>query len=216
MPQGNRPNPPAHVARVALGGTVFGVNWNNVFWVRNGKQQTPSQSDFQDFATTLWQYYHDKFLPLAHQEVLLTTSSALYYGPAGADLGAEFGSSAPGSKDSQRAPNSLSCGISWTIQQHYKGGHPRTYLPPTTTEELQDGHTWKSAFISDVADAANDFQTAVEGYSLGNLGTLHLGTVSFVLRKEWRDPPVFRDYVPGAARVDSRPDTQRRRLGRDV
>jgi len=36
-----------------------------------------------------------------------------------------------------------------------------------------------------------------------------------VLRKAWRTPPVFRDFVPGGATVDSRIDTQRRRLGPD-
>jgi hypothetical protein len=39
--------------------------------------------------------------------------------------------------------------------------------------------------------------------------------VSFQLHKDWRDPPVFRDYTPGAAVVDSRIDTQRRRVGPD-
>jgi hypothetical protein len=69
--------------------------------------------------------------------------------------------------------------------------------------------------VSQLQAAANNFLLAVNAISTANASDLHLGVVSFVLRGEWRDPPVFRDFTPAAAKVDARIDSQRRRLGPD-
>jgi hypothetical protein len=62
---------------------------------------------------------------------------------------------------------------------------------------------------------ANAFHAEVEGYGPigGGIDTVEHGIISFQADNAWRTPPIFRRIISG--RVDSRIDTQRRRLGRD-
>jgi len=70
--------------------------------------------------------------------------------------------------------------------------------------------------VNSCVQGAKDFHVGVDAISQGLFSSSKLGIVSFVLRKEWRAPPVFRDFTLGAAHADERIDSMRRRLGRDI
>lgn len=212
----DRPNPPSHVAHFLVHGLVSGISWANSFWVRNGNATAPSLGDFETWTQNFCQLYNARFTGHFPPGVDLAGCEGLYYGPTGADMGSSISLNVTGNSGDEAMPNNTSTVISWKLQQRYKGGHPRTYLPPTSHENLQDGRLYKTSYVGDVASKANAFIDDVNDLSHGEMNDCHLGVVSFVLRKDWRDPPVFRDYVPGGATVDARIDSMRRRLGRDV
>jgi len=201
--------------RVSVSGDFDGSNWANVFWVRDGGTDNPSTGDLNDFAAAFLSLYgigFDNFLSTSWHA---TGCDVIYYAPGGDQLGGSATQSHTGDVGGGVLPASVACVISWQVQQRYKGGHPRTYLSGIPISLIVSALDFDTTIIDDLAVAANTFLDDVNDLNIGNLGDNHLGTVSFVLRKAWRTPPVFRDFVPGGATVDSRIDTQRRRLGPD-
>jgi len=204
------------VIRFSIEGNCSGVTWANVFWVRNGRGQTPGLTDLQAWASGVLNAYKQQFLPHFHAGVNVNLLQCIYYGPTGGDLGTEVSSPGTGTGGGGGLPNNVAQGVSWHIQQRYRGGHPRTYFPACGDVALQDSRLWLPSQTSAMVTAANTFHSDINSDVHGNLSDLHLGTVSFVQRGEWRSPPVFRDYTLGAATMDARIDTMRRRLGRDI
>lgn len=216
MPSGARPNPPAHTLHALVTGDVDGAyRWANSLWVRNGNATSPDTSDLQDLAADIWGAYVSTFMDHLSGFTHLTGVDLIYYGSAGGEDGFNYEAEATGQSTNTTAPMNVACCISWKVQQRYKGGHPRTYLAGIPADVIEDPTTFTSAFVDNIAEDANAFLSLVNAMSRGNLDDLHLGVVSFVLDNDWRTPPVFRDYVPELAAVDSRIDSMRRRLGPD-
>jgi hypothetical protein len=183
--------------------------------VRNGNNLTPTLSDFQAWAAEFAGLFVNNFTPLMSGSVTVLQADCLYYGETGADLGSIAPSGATGSKSGGVLPASCAICVSWHVQQHYRGGHPRTYLTGLVQTDLQDATSFTSSYVTSVAAAANNFHAGVNAMHHGSFSDCHLGTVSFVNKKAWRTPPIFRDYVLAQATVDNRVDSQRRRLGPD-
>ena len=216
MPPPPRPNPPSHVAHFAVHGAQSGVPWANTFWLRNGALTSPSESDFAALTAHIRILWVGYFLEHIGTGATVDGCSGLYYGAQGLESGFNDLHTDTGSMAGSVLPSQVSCGISWTIQAAYKGGHPRTYLPPPSQSALLSTRLFNPSYCSTIVSAANAFHHDANLLVHGNFSDAHLGTVSFVHQKQWRTPPVFRDFVPGKAGVDGRVDTQRRRLGRDI
>jgi hypothetical protein len=204
------------VIRCSVEGAVSGVNWANIFWVRNGNAQTPGQSDLNAFVDALVNEYQSAFLGHIHTGVTVSEGVAVYYGPTGGDLGSNRGFSMTGSGGGAGLPNNVAQCVGWQLQQRYRGGHPRTYFPAPGNVAQSDSRLWLPSQVSAMTSAANSFHAFINGQTHGALSDLHLGTVSFVLRNAWRTPPLFRDFTLGGAHMDLRIDSMRRRLGRDI
>ena len=211
-----RPNPPAHVMHMAVLGLVSGFPWANTFWVRNGNAQTPSQADFTNFTGNFATTFQTYLLPHLSNQLHTVEVTGLYYGPTGGELAAAVSFDHPGGKTAGAMPMSVSCCIGWRVQAHYRGGHPRTYLAGIPSDSFANPRQFLPAYVAGVASSAADFHTAVNNNVAGLLSSLKLGTVSFINKKQWREPPVFRDFITASAHVDPRIDSQRRRLGRDI
>ena len=216
MPTGQRPSPPNHSAHITVLGLQDNFPWANTFWIRNGGEQVPSQSEFTTLTNEFAQQYVNHILPLISTSTSMSEVTGLYYANGEAQLASAISVTNPGQKAGTPMPLNVSCCIGWRVQQHYRGGHPRTYLAGIVIDVILNGRQFLPAYAADVANHANAFLAGVNGISEGAFSSCHLGVVSFVLRKEWRSPPVFRDFVPGSAHCDPRVDSQRRRLGRDV
>lgn len=188
----------------------------NTLWVRNGSALVPSLGDFD--ATVQW--VGDKFV--SHFKIhtinamTWTNIDAYYYDASGILLATQRVLTGSGTRTGLALPANVSVCVGWQVQQHYKGGHPRTYLVGPAPDELAGGRRYTPAYVAAVTLAANQFHSDVNVFSSGNIGSLHLGVVSFFHNKLPRDPAVFRDFVPGGAHCDARVDSQRRRLGRDI
>jgi hypothetical protein len=197
-------------------GLQSGVPWANTFWVRNGAGTSPTVEDFLSVVNELRGDWVTFFIEHIGTGATIEGCDGLYYGAQGLEIGVNSPHVDTGSMSGSVLPSQVATGISWTVQAAYKGGHPRTYLPPPAQTALLSTRLFNPSFAAAVTSAANSFNDAVNQIHHGNMSDCHLGTVSFVLRKQWRNPPVFRDFVRGGAHVDQRLDTQRRRLGRDI
>jgi hypothetical protein len=51
--------------------------------------------------------------------------------------------------------------ISHTISSRFRGGHPRTYLPPSSTTSTSDGDNWSSGTVSGIQTNWQNFIAAV-------------------------------------------------------
>lgn len=216
MPDPPRPDPPAHTMRAAASGLIGEGRWANVFWIRNGASTVPSDADLNNAALQIHSSYESRFMTHAIPSVVLEGVQLLYYGGGGLQLGGQHIENSAGIVTGTYLPASTCCCVSWHVQQRYKGGHPRSYLPVGYQEQLFSSNRWLTTFQDEIRVAADQFHLDLNSISLGSIADTHLGTVSFVLRNAWRNPPVFRDFTPASATVDQRVDTQRRRLGPDL
>lgn len=104
--------------------------------------------------------------------------------------------------------------ISWQIAAHYRGGHPRMYLPGVTSATLDTsgGKNIAAAKRLDFETAGDALITAVNGAS-GTGSPYTIGTISYYSGNALRATPLFRPYL--TAVVGTRICTQRRRLGKE-
>jgi hypothetical protein len=201
---------------LAVLGTVGDAPFANTFWVRNGNAITPSQGDLTAWVSNFGLYYRNRILPHLSSSVVLSEVTALYYDTNGAELAAAVSETGNGGVTGPVTPANVSLCIGWRVQQHYRGGHPRTYLPGIPQAEVATARLFNAAYVGLVVQSASDFHGDVNNTPGGNIQGAKLGIVSFVLRKEWRNPPVFRDFVYPSAHGDPRIDSMRRRLGHDI
>lgn len=201
------------IARVSVEGLFGGVKTANVFWVGDtGTSLGYSQTEIDFIATSVRGFYATRFAPLLANGWSHTQTIAV-------DQTSEFGlagiatTAVNGTDGTQVFTSATAQGITWKIARRYRGGHPRTYLPPPGNgAAMSAGSTWSATRVSGLLAAATGFLTDVNGSSIAGRSF----PLVCVHREKGRTPLVPRlvDRVL-AATVDSRPDTQRRRLGRD-
>jgi hypothetical protein len=111
------------------------------------------------------------------------------------------------------SPNCAMC-ISWRINAHYRGGHPRTYVPGinSATVSPPGGNSYVSAAIGAMEAFAVEAISYIGGIE-GPSAAWALGSVSYYRDHELLETPQFYPYQN--AIVGSRVDSQRRRLGKE-
>jgi len=204
------------VAHFTVIGSLSGFPWANTFWMRNGNAQTPSQTDFTGVTNAFGELFKSRLLPVLSSETTIVECVGLYYDGTGAIMEGATSHTGAGANAGGTFPLNVSLCIGWRVQAHYKGGHPRTYLAGIPLSAKQNARTFTSTYVSQVAGNAASFHDDVNAMNTGLWSSGKLGIVSFVNRKEWRTPPIFRDFIPSSAHCDVRIDSQRRRLGRDL
>lgn len=183
-----------------------------LFLTGSGAITTPELDDLADACSAA---YAGNFLPILSDGVTLNSTQVVLYA-GGEDIFEGVASTGgSGAQTGAALPANVACCISWHIGPHYKGGHPRTYLPGMIAEFQSGANEWTGSALTSLTSAADAFHEdleAISGISSG-ISTVEHGIASFVRSKEWRTPPVF--YRITGATVDNRIDTQRRRLGPD-
>lgn len=202
-------NVPA-VARVSVRGTASGQAIVNIFHLKWTGGNIPAGSIL----------YMASLVETAYRTHLMPRLNGNYSGDTvrAVDLSLSTGEEATvalsgtGGTTSSGVPQSAACCISWRINKHYRGGHPRTYLGPLFAAAIESPTSLAATYVAQVAAAAESFRTAI------NAGTTGGQTISLVAvhRYEGGVPLLVPQASPIlAATVDTRIDTMRRRLGRD-
>jgi hypothetical protein len=202
--------PVPNVLKIEFLGTNQGKNWANVMhaeWAGS----SPFIADVLDVATQAYEAYESHFLPVIEENAVLQGCQVT---DLSSNLGAQalYTESNAGGMTGPTFSAQVACVISWHVARRYRGGHPRTYLPPPEQTQIFDTSHWKDTFVSSALGAANSFMGAVNAITTTELTSVTLGQVSYVLNKARRDPPIFERFE--TVSVDSRIDTQRRRLGK--
>lgn len=211
-----RPDPPTRSCKLEFVGTYREANWANVMWLYltgNGVIPHDWQVDLADAAFNAYKAY---FLTEISFEVELNFARVNIWDGPDVSQAISTETASPGLKLDPGLPANVAICVSWPLAVHYRGGHPRTYLPGVTQASLDGTTRVLAAYASDVATRANQFHTAMEVIPpTATVSSVEHGTMSFQSKKQWRTPPVFRRIALGA-HVDTRLDSQRRRLGRDI
>lgn len=103
--------------------------------------------------------------------------------------------------------------ITWKVNYRYRGGHPRSYLPPPTSAETSGGNLWSVAFQSLAQTNARAFRTQVNSINQGGT-TFKLCAVRYISGGQQLATPLV--LLVQDAIVHTRIDSQRRRLGKEI
>jgi len=202
------PNVP-DVVRVVFSGTYGDTKWANIFHLKVDGGPGDA-TELSALLTALEPIYDTRLLNLCSVNAICTQSEAR-------DLSSDTGASAlhsgltlAGTNSSTNLTAQASCCISWKIARHYRGGHPRTYLPGMGASSLADFNTWSSSFVTSAAAGAAGFITDIR--AIGTLDLVHLVCVHYRKDGLQLEEPLVDEITSSA--VNNRVDTQRRRLGR--
>lgn len=211
--------PVVGVARIAIGGAISGVPWVNIFHVRHEPLSAWSTATLQDLVDTVRASYVTRFAPVINSQASIGDAEVV-------DLSSELGAAAVGvgshvgTMSGTGFTSQVAQCVTWAISRRYRGGHPRTYLPPPSTSATTGGtaNTWSPTHVTNVNAAVTGFRNDVNTADYAGVG----GTLVCVHRFRTEvtgEPPVILDPpivdVITSGSVDTRVDSQRRRLGKD-
>lgn len=214
MPTGPRPDPPTRTCKVVFAGSYGEAVWNNVMWLFLTGSGEITSSDVQALSDAMSSAYGNAFQAVTNELWLFEQTQVTLYGPGDDTVDGYSASGVAGLHTGDSTPANIAVCISWRIAPHYRGGHPRTYLCGVPND-ITGATSFAGSYLVEVQNAAGSFHNDVEdtGPIGDSIETVEHGVVSFVTDKEWRTPPIFRRIF--SVGVDSRIDTQRRRLGPD-
>lgn len=208
------PLPPLPGAvRIRIQQSMAGVNLQQVqHAIRSGAQVPWTQADVDVLAGNVRAVWVNNFIPL--QVTALTLGSVVVedLSSATGPVGTATGSTAGTDAGAPLSANAAAC-ISWKINRRYRGGHPRMYVGGIAQTRLSNANTWLPAFVTAVDAAAEAFRTAVNATVLSGGGNAQLAVVHYRANGLPLVPP--QASLISSAVVDTRVDSQRRRLGRD-
>lgn len=214
MPAGPRPAPPTRVVRYTHGGTYAGGPWSCGGWLFLTGSGEIEHDTLVNLADGVFGAFSSFFSPRLSSVLIIDRAQVVLYADGGPFEAVTTSAAVPGSVSGGALPANCACCISWKIGRHYRGGHPRMYLPGLPLSSISGAYTFDSTFLGDIASAATAYHDFLEALTPGDgVTSVEHGAVSFVDDGAWRTPPLFQRI--NDVRVDSRIDTQRRRLGRD-
>lgn len=212
------PLPPApQVVRVALTGLTQARPWANIIHLQYiGTRPTNTTLD------ALCVSIGSAWATSLAAQVASTTSITLITAVDLSDVNGAGGSSnqvVPGTGTGTN-PLPVNCAlcITWKTAARWRGGHPRTYLPGMIGTNVTNGNQWTSAYRTATNTAATTFHNNLNALTTGGNTWTHV-----CLRRHQTlvdgSHVVLNPAVPipiTTTLVDSRIDSQRRRLGPDV
>lgn len=211
MPSGHRPQPPTNACRLAISGIVNNQPWANIFYLNMPTDGTYASADLKSVIDAVMTSWATNVKPQHSTSVTTQNAQAVWITGAGTALEYTATVSQVGTNGTAVQDNSASAVVNWAINQYYRGGHPRTYVPAPPAGNISNGNVLTGAFQTALATAFNSWMTAVNALTATHVTSTTLGTVSFARGNVWRSPPVFYKYQNASVR--NYLGTQRRRIG---
>lgn len=197
-------------------GSYLDANWANVMWTYLTGSGLIDHATMQEIANYNFDAYATELSTELSFECVLEACRINVWEASEATQAISTRPQHAGGKLDPGLPANVALSIGWPLAVHYRGGHPRTYLCGITQASLGGTTRVSSSFAADVQQRAQNFHAKLEAMPpQSGIGSQLHGTLSFVNKGAWRNPPVFRRILDGP-RVDTRLDSQRRRLGSDV
>lgn len=214
------PPKPTLIDTVQLKVTYTGPNSTkatNILYCKMGAGWDPTIANLETLATNFYESWATGDTPV--QGVMSEDWSTATF--IATDVGGttensyELAEASAGTVD--QPPLSPNCAdtISWLITSHYRGGHPRTYLPgpPTTAVTAAGSNELTSDWRTALAAFAGAFITAFNDALVGEV-TEAIGSMAYSRNHEpIEGGPDFYPYQGGT--IKGRLDSQRRRLGKE-
>jgi len=215
--------PAPGVAQARLKGKIGPNPWAVVLHWFTGGATTWTQAQINALATAVSSNFTSNILPTMANNVHYETTLAVDLSDATARFSETPAGSLPGGGTAE-SPTLASCIlVQHRISAKYRGGHPRTYLPPPSKGQVTDGDNWQPGFVPTFQASWDAFITGVNS----NLATAGLAqatlccpryaysyTADNVKHKFVKTRVSFKGAFPvSASVVDASIATQRRRLG---
>ena len=94
-------------------------------------------------------------------------------------LSGNWTGSTSGTQGSGVIPINAATNLEFGIARRYRGGKPRMFLPPPSSDVMLGQNRWTSTFVSTVETDFAAFMAAVEALSVGAVGTLKHVNLSY-------------------------------------
>lgn len=199
------------VAKVTFHHTLIGVNIVNRIHVWAGTSAAWTQPELDALSAAAFAAWGGNVMVPLNSHLILNECVAQDLSSTGFLSSTHTGSVA-GGESSAPDGNNVACCVSLHEPNRYRGGHPRIYLSGISPDNRSDGKTWTSGFQTSVQTKMQAFLTAMTGISLPGGRSTTPGVVHRTLHGAVLTPPRF--YSTLTCSVDSRVDSQRRRLGK--
>lgn len=202
----------ASVAKVVMKGSHGGHSFVNTWYMKYGSfptDQAGANNAAAIMAATYWTAFANRLSTGASHVQTQLIDLASRQGLVGVDSAQHLGTKvcpAP-------LPNSVACCISFVIQDRYRGGHPRMYLPAADQTDIINGNTWEPTTLGAYQSDANNFHTQLNGLTVGGTTWQHV-VVRYYSQTLLLTTPLVRPIA--GTKVGSRVDTMRRRLGKET
>jgi hypothetical protein len=193
-------------------GTTQGVPFVNVFHAQHSAG-TITANDVQTFANGLRAAASANLAPAYYNTTFLNTFEVTDISSATGAVATNTTQVAGTRPATANSPVSVSYAVSWNVALHYRGGHPRNYIPLTAVADVTSGKLILGTAASALSAAWASYLTAANAVVSGTIG-LTLGMWQYHSHNQVVNPPQFFPYT--GVRIHGRVDSQRRRLGKET
>lgn len=199
-----------HVLKVAVDGTLDDVPCTNLFHIAFSGGP-PNVADLNSFAHSFYTAWSTRIMPnltnqyehiITNVTDLTTTSSAV----------GSYGQVSTGGSSGTPCGNQVCILVKHHIARRYRGGHPRTYLPPSSATNIALGQQWSGTFVTTMNTAYTNFISDVEAIAVPSVSGPSFVCVSYFSGGALRVTPLVQSITSSV--VENTLATQRRRLGR--
>jgi len=212
MPEGPPPPMPQNIGRIAVLGNNGGAPWANIFHTRLFPQTDVTFDVWRAAVVSFGQAFVEHWPSVMHDACQIERVEGRLQLPGEAQFFAESSVQAAGVHPGDSLTAQVAAVISWQmIAPAWKGGQPRTYIAGIPDQAASTPTHWAGSYLIALESAADGFLAAVNDFTHAGVDALELGVLRRVDDKEWLPVPIFHPFV--GASIDSRVDTQRRRLG---
>lgn len=188
----------------------------NTHWFAYNETEAEAADD-TDLATIEAKVRNDwltYFSPHISDAVVLTQLRLVLFRASG-ELAVPFTTSASGALAGTQFGGQTSVVVNWDVHAFYRGGKPKTFLPPPTADKANTMTQWLTTYSSSLEADMNTWITKVPLYTSTNLTSAPvLITPSWSTGGAYRPTALQRQVF--RAWVQLRICTQRRRLGAPV
>jgi len=216
----------ANCLLVTLVGQNQGAVWNNTMHFRGetalGTLTSAHLSTFCDAVAAAWT---TNIAPLCNPLVTLTDVNAIELTTrTSPTFYSHLTTASPGTRTGTPLLTSASVCISWHINRRYRGGHGRIYVPAGNVADVTNGRTLASAFQISANSAAAAFHGQLQGLAINAIPVQLIVLSYYESVPDPANPPYNMSVLRAtpqpfeivSAKVRTRMDTQRRRLGKEL
>jgi hypothetical protein len=208
----------AYTLKLALSGTIGPYNWANVLHVQY-TGGPPDTADLITFATAIATSWNTNIAPLVPSNVILTQVVATDLASTSGASG-NFAGSHAGAASGTVGPANAAFLVDYPSSFRYRGGHPRTYLPPTVAGDLQDSAHWTTTIVGTLQTAWRVvlgllYTSSYSSFSAsGQCAVSYVSTAVTPTPPHRRVTPLVMPIAQNTCLIKTEVASQRRRIGR--
>lgn len=210
--------PVSNVIQFRFGGSYQNQPFLNVMhWEYSGGP--PSATALKELCNDALGVWDTNFSAILHTDVRMNTVRGIDLSAPDAPQSASDVAAAVGDLVGTPLPVNVAMCISWLVNYRWRGGHIRTYLPAGATQSIQNGNSWSATALTNGRLAVTNFLAGMNAMTAGAVSGKLVGVRRWQTLEKGQppvqiSPPLVLPIVGSI--VDSRLDSARRRLGRDV